>query len=132
MEVGNADFVVVVVSARTRNMLNKAFTAALCSAILYDEPKPSDNLTPEGRKRPMLNIGAWEFVPVDARILVVSSCLTPIGVYELLTYLDSIFPTPSTWVTPACDRCEVTTLDRTCFGFVNLKSVVMSRYLDMK
>ena len=74
MEVGNIDFVVVVESARTRNMLNKAFTDALCSAILYDEPKPSDSFTPEGRKRPMLNIGAWEFVPVDARILVVSSC----------------------------------------------------------
>jgi hypothetical protein len=131
MEVGNVDFVVVV-SARTRNMLNKAFTAALCSAILYDEPKPSDSFTPEGRKRPMLNIGAWEFVPVDARILVVSSCVIPIGVYGMLTYLDSIFPTPSRWSTPACDRCEVTTLDRTCFGFVNLKSVVMSRYLDMK
>ena len=72
MEVGNVDFVVVV-SARTRNMLNRAFTDARCSAILYDEPKPSDSFTPEGRKRPMLNIGAWEFVPVDARILVVSS-----------------------------------------------------------
>ena len=74
MDVGNVDSVVVVESARTRNMLNRAFTDALCSAILYDEPKPSDSFTPEGRKRPMLNIGAWEFVPVDAKILVVSSC----------------------------------------------------------
>jgi hypothetical protein len=72
MEVGNVDFVVVV-SARTRNMLNRAFTDARCSAILYDEPKPSDNFTQEGRNSPILNIGAWEFVPVDARILVVSS-----------------------------------------------------------
>lgn len=80
MEVGNVDVPVVVVSARTRNMLNRAFTDALCSAILYDEPKPSASFTPEGRKRPMLNIGAWEFVPVDARTLVVSSCVKSIDV----------------------------------------------------
>jgi len=54
-------------------MLKRAFTDARCSAMFCDEPNPSASFTPEGRKRPILNIGAWEFVPVDARTLLVSS-----------------------------------------------------------